>query len=151
MDKLTMIEKVVATMDAKEVRTLIVVCNDRLAALGEPVHQNAPKKALGTPKIRVRRPYYCKEIPDPCVNSMKTFKQVTTDWVNDIVKFGKPCLLTTKDADQKPCYMVVVHSPGDNLELPNGCIINDVRNTDKSNKVFSSVFDAVANNTSMAA
>lgn len=149
MDKLTMIEKVVATMDAKEVRTLIVVCNDRLAALGEPVHQNAPK-AHTTPKIR-RRPFYCKEIPDPCVDSMKSFKQVNTDWVNDIVKFGKPCLLTTKGADQKPCYMVVVHSPGDNLELPNGCVINDVRNTDKSNKVFGSVFDAVTNSTLMAA
>jgi len=146
MDKLTMIEKVVATMDAKEVRTLIVVCNDRLGELGEPVHQNAPKPHT-TPKIRVRRPYYCKEIPDPCVDSMKTFKQVNTDWVNDIVKYGKPCLLTTKGADQKPCYMIVVHSPGDNLELPNGCIINDV----KTGGVFSSVFDAVANNTLMAA
>lgn len=145
MDKLTMIEKVVATMDAKEVRTLIVVCNDRLAELGEPVHQNAPK--VHTPRKKGYRSFYCKEIPDPCVDSMKTFKQVNTNWVNDIVKFGKPCLLTTKGADQKPCYMVVVHSSGDNLELPNGYVINDV----KGGGVFSSVFDAVANNTLMVA
>jgi len=145
MDKLTMIEKVVATMDAKEVRTLIVVCNDRLGELGEPVHQNAPK--AHTPRKKGYRSYYCKEIPDPCVDSMKTFKQVNTNWVNDIVKFGKPCLLTTKGADQKPCYMIVVHSPGDNLELPNGYVINDV----KTGGVFSTVFDAVAHNTLMVA
>jgi len=145
MDKLTMIEKVVATMDAKEVRTLIVVCNDRLAALGEPVHQNAPKEH--TPrKKKSYRSFYCKQLPYPCDDSMKTFKHVNTNWVNDIVKFGKPCLLTTKGADQKPCYMVVERSPGDSLELPNGYVINDVRNTDKSNKVFPTVFDAVANN-----
>lgn len=136
MDKLTMIEKVVATMDAKEVRTLIVVCNDRLAALGEPVHQNKPAPTKG--RRGSRRPFYCKEIPTLVDDSIKTFKDLNTDWVNDVVKFGKPCILTTKK-DGKPTYMIVQAKAGNVLTLPNGCTVDDVECLDVGETVHSCI------------
>lgn len=137
MDKLTMIERVVKAMGAKETRTVIMICNDRLAELGEPVHQMAKNKSRG---FRKQRPYYCKEIPDPCPDSIKNFHAVDTEWVNDIEKYAKPCLLSTRDQQRKAIYMVVVHEAGTDLTLPNGCLIPNCKMLSQAG----SVFDAVA-------
>lgn len=137
MDKLTMIERVVKAMDAKETRTVIMICNDRLAELGEPVHQMAKNKSRGFKK---QRPYYCKEIPEPCEDTIKNLYGVKTDWVNDIEKHGKPCLLSTKDQQHKAIYMVVAYEDGKDLTLPNGCLIPNCKMLSQA----STVFDAVA-------
>jgi hypothetical protein len=108
MDKLTMIEKVVATMDAKEVRTLIVVCNDKLAALGEPVHQNTNPTTKGGGKRYGRKPYYMKSIPDNCDDTFKTFKDIPDGWVNDLAKHGKPCIVSVRGQG----YHVVEYKKG---------------------------------------
>ena len=133
MDKLTMIEKVLATMDAKETRTLIMMCNDRLAELGEPVHANAPTKGKG--KRYGRKPYYMKEIPDPCGDEVKTFKDIPDGWVNDLAKHGKPCLVSVRGGG----YHVVEYKKGKVLLIGKVSI-------DDANKLSSgsTVFDAVS-------
>ncbi len=135
MDKLTMIEKVVATMDAKEVRTLIVVCNDRLSALGEPVHQNTSPTTKGGGKRYGRKPYYMKAIPQNCDDTIKTFKDIPDGWVNDLAKHGKPCLVSVRGQG----YHVVEYKQGKVLLI--GTI-----SIDDANKICSgsTVHEAVA-------
>lgn len=135
MDKLTMLEKVIATMDAKHTRTVITICNNRLADLGEPVHKSGPK----APGFRRRRPYYCKEIPDPCADTVTNFTHVKTDWVNDIEKHGKPCLLSTKDQQNKAVYMVVEYIKGEDLTLPNGILVPNCKVLAQASTVYDCV------------
>jgi|SRR6056300_1348885 len=135
MDKLTMIEKVVATMDAKEVRTLIVVCNDKLAALGEPVHQNTNPTTKGGGKRYGRKPYYMKSIPDNCDDTFKTFKDIQDGWVNDLAKHGKPCIVSVRGQG----YHVVEYKKGKVLMI--GTISIDDANSICSG---STVHEAVA-------
>jgi hypothetical protein len=117
MDKLTMIEKVMATMDAKETRTLIMLCNDRLAALGEPVHVGVPAP---TPSHKTkskggfrRRPYHLKELPDNNLVGLKTFKDLDTDWVNDLQAYGSPVVCAVRGC----LYHVIQYKKGANLMI----------------------------------
>jgi hypothetical protein len=100
MDKLTMIEKVMATMDAKETRTLIMLCNDRLAALGEPVHVGVPAP---TPSHKTNNNLV----------GLKTFKDLDTDWVNDLQAYGSPVVCAVRGC----LYHVIQYKKGANLMI----------------------------------
>ena len=117
MDKLTMIEKVMATMDAKETRTLVMLCNDRLAELGEPVHVGVPAATPAPTNKKKggfrRRPYHLKALPDSNRSALKTFKNLDTDWVNDLQAHGQPVACAVRGEP----YHVIKYKKGANLMI----------------------------------
>lgn len=130
MDMLPVIENVVKTMSAKDVRTVITICNDRLDELGEEkfVIANATKAVANATSGRGgsrRKPLVLKRLPTgECFDGLLTFKDLKTDWVNLKDMQDGEFAVASIGFDKK-VYAIVTKVSGDKTEL-NGVDLHDM-------------------------
>ena len=173
MSNLVLIESVIKNMDAKETRSVIMLANDRLEALGETVVQpskNQPSgKSHGGYKRRPQLDYNSKVLPlalgDFCdavspTTVHKTFRDLDLEWCNLEPKpthdDGRVVILTVGKKFAKKMYVWGTIKKGlanvniNGVEIPNfynrcGSTVKDVNWCYDLSKMSTSGFNDLQN------